>query len=195
MASDDPEFEEKAADIIGLYLKPPAHAAVFCVEERHSATDPSARNTGALTLTIWVAFINRHHRLNHLLWIMPFALLPKKCKIVLDVRSLDEVPAIILPVKGRLGHRLIEPGQEGLRIDGLYLDLEWLQFSLKRLGNALQSMLKERGDQLPLAYDGGLGEDLLDLRILRTPSPHLSPSLPQSREFISAWIIQSDVFT
>jgi hypothetical protein len=29
MASNDPEFEEKAADIIGLYLKPPVHAAVF----------------------------------------------------------------------------------------------------------------------------------------------------------------------
>ena len=69
---------------------------------------------------------DRHHRLNHLLWIMPFALLPKKGKIVLDVCSLDEVPAVILPVKGGLAHRLIEPGQEGLRIDGLYLDLEWL---------------------------------------------------------------------
>src|ERR1700674_4973221 len=34
MASDDPEFEEKAADIIGLYIKPPAHAAVFCVDEK-----------------------------------------------------------------------------------------------------------------------------------------------------------------
>lgn len=34
MASDDPEFEEKAADIIGLYLKPPRHAAVFCVDEK-----------------------------------------------------------------------------------------------------------------------------------------------------------------
>jgi transposase len=33
-ASDDPEFEEKATDIIGLYLKPPAHAAVFCVDEK-----------------------------------------------------------------------------------------------------------------------------------------------------------------
>ena len=28
MVSDDPEFEKKAAAIIGLYLKPPAHAAV-----------------------------------------------------------------------------------------------------------------------------------------------------------------------
>jgi hypothetical protein len=27
MASDDPEFEEKAAHIIGSYLKPPMHAA------------------------------------------------------------------------------------------------------------------------------------------------------------------------
>ena len=34
MVSDDPEFEEKAADIIGLYLKPPVHAAVFCVDEK-----------------------------------------------------------------------------------------------------------------------------------------------------------------
>src|SRR6266481_6468288 len=34
MASDDPAFEEKAADIIGLYLKPPVHAAVFCVDEK-----------------------------------------------------------------------------------------------------------------------------------------------------------------
>src|SRR5258707_4370981 len=34
MASDDPEFEEKAADIIGLYLKPPLNAAVFCVDEK-----------------------------------------------------------------------------------------------------------------------------------------------------------------
>src|SRR4030081_737917 len=34
MASDDPEFEEKAADIIGLSLKPPVNAAVFCVDEQ-----------------------------------------------------------------------------------------------------------------------------------------------------------------
>ncbi len=33
MASNDPDFETKAADIIGLYLNPPAHAAVFCVDE------------------------------------------------------------------------------------------------------------------------------------------------------------------
>jgi transposase len=34
MASNDPEFEQKAADIIGLYLNPPQHAAVFCVDEK-----------------------------------------------------------------------------------------------------------------------------------------------------------------
>jgi transposase len=34
MVSDDPDFESKAADIIGLYLKPPTHAAVFCVDEK-----------------------------------------------------------------------------------------------------------------------------------------------------------------
>ena len=34
MASDDPDFEPKAADILGLYLDPPQHAAVFCVDEK-----------------------------------------------------------------------------------------------------------------------------------------------------------------
>jgi transposase len=34
MASNDPDFEAKAADIIGLYLNPPQHAAVFCVDEK-----------------------------------------------------------------------------------------------------------------------------------------------------------------
>src|ERR1700688_563719 len=33
MASDDPEFEEKAADIIGFYIKPTANAAVFASQE------------------------------------------------------------------------------------------------------------------------------------------------------------------
>jgi transposase len=34
MASTDPDFETKAADIIGLYLNPPRHAAVFAVDEK-----------------------------------------------------------------------------------------------------------------------------------------------------------------
>jgi len=34
MASDDPDFETKAADIIGLYLHPPQHAAVFSMDEK-----------------------------------------------------------------------------------------------------------------------------------------------------------------
>ena len=34
MASNDPDFAEKAADIIGLYMNPPKHAAVFCVDEK-----------------------------------------------------------------------------------------------------------------------------------------------------------------
>jgi transposase len=34
MASNDPAFEQKAAAIIGLYLHPPQHAAVFCVDEK-----------------------------------------------------------------------------------------------------------------------------------------------------------------
>jgi transposase len=34
LRSTDPNFEEKAAEIIGLYLNPPQHAAVFCVDEK-----------------------------------------------------------------------------------------------------------------------------------------------------------------
>jgi transposase len=34
MASDDPDFARKAADVIGLYLKPPTNAVVFCVDEK-----------------------------------------------------------------------------------------------------------------------------------------------------------------
>src|SRR5262245_51089628 len=34
MASNDPDFERKAADVIGLYLHPPQHAAVFCLDEK-----------------------------------------------------------------------------------------------------------------------------------------------------------------
>ena len=34
MASNDPDFETKAADVIGLHLSPPQHAAVFCVDEK-----------------------------------------------------------------------------------------------------------------------------------------------------------------
>lgn len=34
IASNDPDFEVKAADVIGLYLNPPQHAAVFCVDEK-----------------------------------------------------------------------------------------------------------------------------------------------------------------
>ena len=38
MVSNDPNFETKAADVIGLYLNPPAHVAVFCVDENGDKT-------------------------------------------------------------------------------------------------------------------------------------------------------------
>jgi len=34
LASNDPQFESKAADIIGLYINPPQHVAVFSVDEK-----------------------------------------------------------------------------------------------------------------------------------------------------------------
>ena len=36
MMSKDENFEQKAADIIGLYVNPPQHAAVFCADEKSS---------------------------------------------------------------------------------------------------------------------------------------------------------------
>jgi len=36
LMSKDENFEQKAADVIGLYVNPPQHAAVFCVDEKSS---------------------------------------------------------------------------------------------------------------------------------------------------------------
>jgi hypothetical protein len=48
------KFERKAADILGLYLNPPQHAAVFCVDEK---TAIQALGTGSraavLAVTSW----------------------------------------------------------------------------------------------------------------------------------------------
>lgn len=51
MASDDPCFEAKAADVIGLYLNPPAHAAVFCVDDEKSAIQALDRLDPVLPLS------------------------------------------------------------------------------------------------------------------------------------------------
>lgn len=47
--STDPEFTEKAADIVGLYLAPPQNAVVICVDEKPSIQALS-RTTGYVTL-------------------------------------------------------------------------------------------------------------------------------------------------
>ena len=48
MVSNDPDFERKAADVIGLYVNPPAHAAVFCVDEKTAIQSLPLARTGAL---------------------------------------------------------------------------------------------------------------------------------------------------
>jgi transposase len=48
-ATNDPDFETKATDIIGLYLNAPAHAAVFCVDEK-TAIQALDRNDPMLPL-------------------------------------------------------------------------------------------------------------------------------------------------
>ena len=44
MASTGPDFETKAADIIGLYLDPPRHAAVFCIDEKTAIQELDRRD-------------------------------------------------------------------------------------------------------------------------------------------------------
>jgi len=46
LASTDPDFERKATDVIGLYLNPPQHAAVFCVDE-NTAIQTLGQSLGA----------------------------------------------------------------------------------------------------------------------------------------------------
>src|ERR1700685_2777068 len=56
MASDDPDFETKAADVIGLYLTPPQHAVVFCVDEnRDSSTGPPGSSATVVARTTGTA--------------------------------------------------------------------------------------------------------------------------------------------
>lgn len=47
MTSDDTDFRRKAADIIGLYLHPPQHAAVFCVDEKTAIWPVERHNPAA----------------------------------------------------------------------------------------------------------------------------------------------------
>ena len=44
-------FEEKAADIIGLYMDPPQHAAVFCVDEKTAMQGAGPTGSGPPTFT------------------------------------------------------------------------------------------------------------------------------------------------
>jgi transposase len=46
MASDDPGFEEKATDIIGLYIRRPVHAAAFCVDVKSAIEAPHLLDPG-----------------------------------------------------------------------------------------------------------------------------------------------------
>ena len=50
VASNDPDFEAKAADVIGLYVNPPRHAAIFSVDEK-SAIQALDRTLPALPLS------------------------------------------------------------------------------------------------------------------------------------------------
>ena len=37
--SNDPRFVEKLTDVVGLYLNPPEHAIVLCVDEKACTSD------------------------------------------------------------------------------------------------------------------------------------------------------------
>jgi hypothetical protein len=49
MTSNDPDFETNAADVIGLYLNPPQHAAIFCVDEKFARIEREVIARGIFT--------------------------------------------------------------------------------------------------------------------------------------------------
>ena len=57
MASNDPDFEKKAADIIGLYPNPPAHAAIYSIDEK---TAIQALDRKDLVLPLFPGRLERH---------------------------------------------------------------------------------------------------------------------------------------
>ncbi len=44
--SNDPRFVEKLADVVGLYMNPPEHALVLCVDEKSRSRPSTAPSRG-----------------------------------------------------------------------------------------------------------------------------------------------------
>lgn len=49
VASDDPDYEAKALDIIGIYINPPQHSIVFSVDEKTAIPGQPGRRATART--------------------------------------------------------------------------------------------------------------------------------------------------
>jgi transposase len=64
LMSNDPDFEAKAADVIGLYLNPPQHAAVFCVDLNISVTAlcRCMQHSTPKPVRCWAKLLNGIHR-------------------------------------------------------------------------------------------------------------------------------------
>lgn len=60
IASNDPDFETKAADVIGLYLNPPQNAVVFSVDEK-TAIQALDRKDPVLTFPLFFVFQRAVH--------------------------------------------------------------------------------------------------------------------------------------
>ena len=66
--SNDPRFEEKLVDVVGLYLDPPQRAAVFCFDEKTQCqaldrTQPSLPMKPGRAGTMTHDYLaQRHHR-------------------------------------------------------------------------------------------------------------------------------------
>jgi hypothetical protein len=57
MASNDPGYEARAANIIGSYLRPPQYAAVFSVDEKVAIQVPDRKGP---MLPLWPRRAGRH---------------------------------------------------------------------------------------------------------------------------------------
>ena len=103
MASNDPQFEEKAAEIIGLYLNPPQTAAVFCVDEK-SAIQALDRLDQRLPLSPGRAEKHRFEYYRHGTLSLYAVLNPQTGEVIGQTASRHTEPGIWHLPGGRGGH-------------------------------------------------------------------------------------------
>ena len=104
LPSNDPDFETKAADIIGLYLRPPQHAVVFCVDEK-SAIQALDRKDPVLPLSPGRAERHGFENYRHGTLSLYAAFNTKTGEVLVRLRRDTPPPICRLPERNRSNQR------------------------------------------------------------------------------------------